>query len=160
VTWLVDPVVPAALRAVLDDEDLSRGDGFTVQLMTVRGDGWPHLTLLSVGEVVVIDERRLRLALWPDSTSASNLAVRGQLTLSAVIAPTSYLVRASAHRVGEVVGSLAGRLAAFEAVVDEVAADAAPYATLVAGVRYRLTDPPATLPRWAETRRALREAGS
>jgi hypothetical protein len=157
-TRALEPIVPASLRAVLDDEDLARREGFTLQLMTVRDDGWPHLALLSVGEVVVVDARRLRLAIWPGSTSAANLAARGQATLAAVLAPVSYLVRVSVGPPGTIETRLGGRLAAFDAAVQEVAADEAPYAELESGVRHRLTNPQATLPRWMETRQALREA--
>jgi hypothetical protein len=158
VTRGLEPVVPPSLRAILDDEDLARHEGFTLQLMTLRDDGWPHLALLSVGEVVVLDERRLRLAIWPASTSAANLAARGRATLAAVVAPASYLVRVSARPLGMIGTSPGGRLAAFEATVEQAAADEAPYAELEAGVRYRLTSPEATLPRWTNTRQALREA--
>jgi hypothetical protein len=159
VTRPADPVVPAPLRAVLDDDDLAAGQGFTMLLMTVRDDDWPHLAMLSVGEVIALDERRLRLAVWPDSTSASNLAARLRMTLAAVLAPASYLVRASVRPLGDLRTPLSGRLAAFEATVEEVAVDEAPYAVLEAGIRYRLTDVEATLRRWAELRSALREAG-
>jgi hypothetical protein len=160
VTRALEAVVPPALRAVLDDDDLARHEGFTLQLMTVRDDGWPHVALLSVGEVVALDARLLRLAIWPGSTSATNLAARGRATLAAVLAPTSYLVRVSARPLGTLETPVGGRLAAFEVVVEESAADEAPYAQLEAGVRYRLNDPQATLPRWHATRVALREAGT
>lgn len=157
-TRAVEPAVPPALRAILDADDLVASEGFTLQLLTVRDDGWPHAALLSVGEVIAVDEHRLRLAVWPSSTSAANLAARAQATLAAVLAPTSYLLRVSAAPLAPLETELGGRLAAFEATVDAVAADEAPYAVLEAGIRFRLSAPDATLPRWAETRRALREA--
>jgi hypothetical protein len=40
-------------------------------------------------------------------------------------------------------------------LAEDVAQDTAPYAVLVNGVRYALTDPAATLPRWQATVEAL-----
>ena len=156
----VEPVVPPALSAVLEDDDIAETEGFTLQLLTVRDDGWPHAALLSVGELVVVDDRRLRLAIWPGSTSAANLAARPYATLAAVLAPTSYLLRVSVEPLAPLETERGGRLAAFEATVEAAAADEAPYAVLESGIRFHLSAPDETLPRWAETRRALRKAAS
>lgn len=154
-TRAIEASVPQALRDALAGEPTD--DGFTVLLLTGREDGWPHLSMLSAGEVVVLDEQRLRLAVWPASTAAGRLAADGRATLAAVLAPASYLVRVDARSLGEIATPLAGRLAAFEATVRSASVDEAPYAVIETGVRFRLKDPDATLPRWAEVRRALRE---
>ena len=156
----VDPVVPAPLREMLGSDDLAAGIGFTLLLLTGRNDGWPHLTMLSVGEAIVVTERRLRLAIWPASTAASNLAARQRATLVAVVAPTAWLLRVSVRPLQPIETPLAGRRAAFDAEVVEVAADEAPYAVLDSGVHFRLKDETRTLPRWAEMRRALAEASA
>lgn len=159
-TRRLDAVVPPALHAVLGggDDGETLPEGFTLQLLTVRDDGWPHAAMLSAGEVIVVDDRRLRIAVWPGSTSAANLAVRPEATLAFVVAPTAYLLRVTATGLDDVETPLGGRLAAFEAAVDAAAADEAPYAVLEDGIRYRLPDSEATLARWAQTRSALREA--
>lgn len=154
----IPPIIPDALRAVLDSEDLAAGVGITLLLLTCRDDGWPHLGMLSVGEVIVVDEWRVRLAVWPASATASNLVARPRGTLVAVLPPTVWLLRVSVRPLPSVDTSLGGRLAAFEAEIAEAAADEAPYAVLEAGVRFRLKDERATLSRWAEVRRALAEA--
>lgn len=154
----LDPVVPPALRELLDSDDLAASEGFTMLLVTVTAEGWPHVAMLSVGEVVAsADERSLRLALWPGSTATRNLTPSGQATLSAVVDGTSYSVRLAVSRAGEVETPLAGQLARFETRVEEASADEAPYAVLESGVRFRLKDPEAVLARWAELREALRE---
>ena len=153
----LDPVVPPALRERLDSDDLAASEGFTMLLVTVTGDGWPHLAMLSVGEVVASGDQSLRLALWPGSTATHNLTPSGQATLAAVVDGTSYSVRLAVARTGEVETPLAGQLARFEARVKAASADEAPYAVLESGVRFRLKDSDATLARWAELREALRE---
>jgi hypothetical protein len=153
----LDPVVPPALREVLDSDDLAAAEGFTMLLVTVTDDGWPHMAMVSVGEVVATGDESLLLALWPGSTATRNLTPSARATLAAVVDATSYSVRLAVTRAGEVETPLAGQLARFEGRVEGVSADEAPYAVLESGVRFRLKDPPAVLARWAELRQALRD---
>jgi hypothetical protein len=153
----LDPLIPPPLRELLDSDDLASSEGFTMLFVTVTADGWPHVAMLSAGEVVATDDVSLRLALWPGSTATRNLTPSGQATLAAVVDGTSYSVRLSLARAGEVSTPLAGQLARFEARVEGASADEAPYAVLESGVRFRLKDPPAVLARWTELRQALRD---
>ena len=152
----LEPEVPAPLAALLESDVLAGAEGFTMLLMTTTPDGWPHLAMLSVGEVVPKAGNRLRVALWPASTAARNLTPEGCATLAAVLDQTSYSVRLKVRRAGNVATPLAGEMARFDAGVEGAAADEAPYAVLEAGVRFRLKDPAATQARWAELRAALR----
>jgi hypothetical protein len=145
---------------MLASDDLAACVGFTLLLLTARDDGWPHLTMLSVGEVIIVTERRLRLAIWPASTAASNLVARQRATLAAVVTPTAWLLRVSVRPLQPIETPLGGRRAAFDADVVEAAADEAPYAVLDSGVHFRLNDETETLPRWAEVRRALAGASA
>ncbi|MBS1887650.1 MAG: pyridoxamine 5'-phosphate oxidase family protein [Actinobacteria bacterium] len=152
------PVVPPELAAMLA-RDPAESEGFTLLLLSVA-DGWPHQAMLSVGEVVALDERRLALALWPTSTSAAAVEAAGRATLTAVVGPTSYALRLRARRLTDLETPLAGTLACFAAEVDAVSADEAPYAELESGVRFRLHDPEPTFARWREVRSALVRAGA
>lgn len=153
----LEAIVPPALRDALEREPAGDGSDVTVLVLSVRDDGWPHLAMVGPGELVVVGERQLRLALWPGSTTTACLTASGQATLAAVIGGTSYVVRARTSRVADVETPLAGRLARFDAVVEAAAEDRAPYAVLESGVRFRLNDPAGTLARWRELRAALRE---
>ena len=153
---LLDPRVPAPLRALLDaDPDDPAVDGFTLLLLTTRADGWPHQAMLSVGEVACVAPDRLALAVWPASSSTENLRERGRATLTAVVGGVSYLLRLAVEEAGELRTPLAGTLARFDARVAAVSADEAPYARLDHGVRFTLRDRDATLPRWREVKGAL-----
>lgn len=148
--------LPAALRAVLDVGDVAAGEGLTFLLLTTGDDGWPHVAMVSVGEVVAIDARTLRLALWPTSAATRNLTAQEKAMIAAVVDGTGYTIRVTARRLSDLTTTRAGTLACFEALVEDVGADVAPYAVLESGVRFRLTDPAMVLPRWEETRAALR----
>jgi len=153
----LEAVVPQALRGELDG-DPAVDDGFTVLVLS-DASGWPHLAMISRGEIVCADDRALRLALWPSSTACANLTAQGRATLCAVVDGVAYSVRVLTRRLEDINTPLAGRLACFQADVEAAAADRAPYAVLESGVRFRLLEPEATLERWRETRGALRQVG-
>lgn len=151
----LDAIVPSAILAALDDDQLERSVGLTFLLMTVCDDGWPHAALLSVGEFVADGTDRVAIALWPHSTATANLRDRGRATLNAVLDGTSYVLRVATAPIGEV-KTPHGPLAGFAGSVVAASADRVAYATLECGVRFQLRDPARTLERWAATRVALR----
>jgi hypothetical protein len=144
----LDAVVPPALAELLAAEPSAESTAILV--LTIREDGFPHQAMVSVGELAALDDKRLALALWPESTTTANLKRTNALTLAVVIGATSYTVRATTSQREGV-----GALARFDLTVVGVSADEAPYATLTSGVRFRLNDPDAVLARWREVREAL-----
>lgn len=152
---LLDRRVPPALREVLDRDD---DEGFTVALLTVSEEAFAHQALISVGEIVVLDEEHVRLATWPSSTTTRNMARTGRCTLTAVVDGVAYSVLLALAPHGEL--ALPGSsLTVVDGRVVEASADTAPYAVLESGIRFRLTDPASVLDRWATTRGLLRELG-
>lgn len=145
---LLEPVVPEGLRRELADDD---NEGFTLALLTVADGGWPHQALISIGELVVLDDTHLRLATWPTSTTTRNMEATGRCALVAVVDGDVVTVRLSLTPRGTVAA-----LTAFDARIVEVRSDTAPYATVETGIRFRLTDPAQALARWRSTREALR----
>ncbi len=152
-----EPVVPASL-AVAVGRGAEAAEGLTLLLLTVREDGFPHVAMLSAGEVVARDARRLAIALWPSSTAATALARTGRATMAAVLDGVGWSLRLEAREAAAVETPLSGRLRRFEATVVAATADEAPYAVLGSGVTFRLTDPHPTLRRWAQVRAALEAA--
>lgn len=144
---LLEPVVPQGLRRELDDD---ANEGFTLALLTVADGGWPHQALISIGEVVVLDDAHLRLATWPTSTTTRNMSATGRCALVAVVDGAVLTVRLSLTARGTV-----EKLQVFDARVVEVRSDTAPYATVETGIRFRLTDPQQATARWRATRKAL-----
>ncbi|GEL26695.1 hypothetical protein PSU4_56490 [Pseudonocardia sulfidoxydans NBRC 16205] len=145
---LLEPVVPEGLRRELADDD---NEGFTLALLTVADGGWPHQALISIGEVVVLDDARLRLATWPTSTTTRNMTATGRCALVAVVDGDVVTVRLTLTPRGKVAD-----LTTFDAHVVEVRSDTTPYATVETGIRFRLTDPAQAMARWRSTREALR----
>jgi hypothetical protein len=143
--------IPAPVARALDADPLP-DDGLTILVLTER-DGWPHLAMISRGEIVTTGPRTLRLALWPTASTVPALEAAGRTTLSLVVDGVAYLLRVLVQR-----GPDVAHLARFDAEVAGVLEDEAPYATIASGVTFTLHDPPAVLDRWARTRAALREA--
>jgi len=150
----LEPVVPEAVARRLEDEP-ERQVGLTILVLSELEAGWPHLAMVSVGELVVGPDVRLALALWPTSTCAANLARTGRATLAVVVDGLAFSLRC---HVDDELPITAGEDPAMRGFVLRVIAaveDAAPYADLLSGVTYRLHDAQATLARWRRTRAAL-----
>lgn len=150
----LEPGVPEAVRRILEDEP-ERQVGLTILVLSELETGWPHLAMVSVGELVVAADGRLALALWPTSTCAANLARTGRATLAVVADGLAFSLRC---RVDEEVPITAGEdppMRGFVLRVIAVTEDAAPYADLLTGVTYRLHDAQVTVTRWRRTRATL-----
>jgi hypothetical protein len=155
-SYPLDPVVPDPLRRLLDDEPAGEDD-FTILVISVRDD-WPHLAMVSRGELVCVRDDVLALALWPTSTSCANLTGSPRATLCAVVDAVSYSLRVRCPRLADIRTEAGGTLACFRLEVEGVSGDKAPYARLESGVRFRLIDPEPTVRRWREVRQELRRA--
>jgi hypothetical protein len=78
--------------------------------------------MLSAGELLALDERRLRVALWPGTRTGANLA-RGEMALLCFIATGTVLyVRGRPRALRRHTGLV--QVDAFEIEVDSVEADA------------------------------------
>jgi hypothetical protein len=147
----------ASVMRLLSGTELESGVGTTFELITVDEHRWPHVALLSVGEILATGPRTLRLALWSSSRAAANLTRSGCALLTFVHEHGYYKVRLTANEPGPL--TVGGRpLAAFLCTVMEVTVDEAPYATVTQGITFQLADPAQTVTRWSETLQALRDA--
>lgn len=155
----IGKTLPAELRSLLSGEDLAAHEGPAFLLLSVTDQGWPHVAMVSVGELVAVGPGHLRVALYPDSTATRNLVRQGRGTIALVYVGAAYYIRCLAEVRREVELRDGSRLACFDLRVEDVLKDSAPYATLTSGVTFHLKDPSAVLPRWEEQVRALRSDG-
>jgi hypothetical protein len=147
--------LPADLAGALDGRRLEDRVGDTYLLLTTSEAGWPHVAMLSAGEVLAVGQGELRLGLWPGTRSAENLGRYGRGLLMAVLPPATYYVRLRTDAVGEVpVGDR--RLAVFGATVEDVLEDVVDYARVTQGIRFDLADPPRVVAHWAAAIAAMR----
>ena len=152
---LATPALPAELREFLDGQRLAAKTNDVIELLTVGEEGWPHVALLSVGEVLAASDTEVRLALWPDSQTTANLRRTSRATMTCVRAGAGFYVELEA----QAVPGLVQELAAFRCSVSGVLVDRADYADLTSGMTFSLKDPAAVLPRWSRVVAALRGLG-
>jgi len=132
--------LPDVLLARLSGRDLPARMGQAILIATTDPQGWPHPALLSYGEVVAVDARRLRLATYRSSGTSGNMRRDGTLTVCLIDEGMAYYVKTS---VREKQNPMAGfpELARFEATVEMVLADQAredlePGARLTGGITF------------------------
>jgi hypothetical protein len=155
-TQRLGTAVPNDLRRKLI-QDLDTTDTFTMLVITDDGS-WPHVAMVSCGEVVYGGARELGIALWPESTACRNLTDRDKAAVAFVLDGTAYTLRVRAVRLADLSPSAGPSLACFRAIVEGVTGDRPPYAVLETGVRFALVDPVATIQRWRAARNALAAA--
>jgi hypothetical protein len=148
--------LPSALLPQLDGRDLAAKSGLVFLICTVDARGYPHPAMLSVGEVLAPDPRRVFLALYASSTTSNNLRRGGQLTLALAADGLGYYVKATARELSPAAAALPG-LAAFEATVDEALEDGDPIAAVTSGFTIALAmDPSPIFAQWESTVAGLR----
>ncbi|NMH98539.1 hypothetical protein [Pseudonocardia acidicola] len=87
---LIGDRLPPELVEALGDDALAGEDQPAYLLSTCDDSGNPRISMLSVGELVVPDDRHLRVALWQDTHTGHNLRA-GRPALFSSIAPGSVL---------------------------------------------------------------------
>lgn len=126
-----------------------------LRLSTVDADGWPHAALLNAGEILALPGGRIRLAIFPKTAAAANLARDGRLTLTMALDRGLCELWMRARKLGD--GTVEVPLAVFEAWVERARKHATSYADVESGVTSSLHDPAAVLARWYCQIAALRD---
>ena len=148
--------ISEGLASWLDGLNLEDKQHEAMMLHTVSEDGWPHVAMISAGEVIALDRQRLRLALWKGTNTTANILRTGRAVLVAVHNGAVHSVRLKLNHLPELPHAIHPR-ERFEGGVVFVKEDTAKYAEVDCGVRMTLKDPAEVLRRWRETIRELRE---
>ncbi|MDQ2816731.1 MAG: hypothetical protein M3T49_00790 [Candidatus Eremiobacteraeota bacterium] len=127
--------LPKALCCELADAAAPGGAAKALLLVSVDGAGHPRVCVLSIGEVQVIDPKRLAAYVKRGSATHENLLAARPVVLWCVLAGAAYSVKAKP--------ALAQKTAAdderdrFELNISEVLRDFHPGAVLIGGPTYR-----------------------
>jgi hypothetical protein len=117
---LIGNRLPDEILRAFDGEQLQEKVGPAYLLVTTDDDGTPRPCMLSAGEVLAVDNRHIRVALWPGTTTARNLA-RGGRTLFCFVAPRLvYYAKGSSTALGRGGDS---KLERFQIEIDAVESD-------------------------------------
>ena len=137
--------LPDELCELLSGRNLADRMGQSILITTTDAEGWAHPAMLSFGEVVAVDPRRIRLALYRTSRTSGNLRRNGKLTLCLIGPSMAYYVKTATGEQQNPMQDFA-ELARFEATVEMVLADQTredlePEATLTGGITFRFGRP-------------------
>lgn len=154
---LIGETIPTELAEALDGEELERKIGPAYLLVTSDEDGTPRPCMLSAGEVVAVDDRRLRFALWKGSRTAANLE-RGGRALFCHVAPRTVLYLRGPVR--PVVADPPLNLDCFELEVESVESDDHTGMPVTSGITFAVErgDPAAVVDAWRRQIAGLRSA--
>lgn len=140
---------------MMDGRALEQHEGLTFLLITA-GENWPHVAMLSVGEVLASSESEIRLALWPGSQTTKNLTANGLALLMLIASGASYYLRLRCSRLPDI--SVKGRpRALFSSELDDVLQDVVDYAEITNGIGFRLPNRDQVLEAWAASVEAMRK---
>lgn len=138
--------LPAEILNAFDGEDLERKVGPAHMLLTVDEDGTPRPCMLSAGELLAVDERRLRIALWPRTRTAANLARGGRAVFCYVAERSVLYVRGPTSRLP----ADGSPLECFELVVESVESDEHAGMPVTSGITFAIErgDPARVVESW------------
>lgn len=92
-TFVADHL-PAGLARLFASEERERAEGQCFILVTADQDYTPRPCLLSIGEILLIDDRHMRIAVWPDSRTTANLQRGNPVLMTCALPPDTFHIRA------------------------------------------------------------------
>ena len=154
---LLGDTLPDDLVAALDGTGLAGKVGPAYLLITSDEDGMPRPCMLSAGELLAVDGRRVRLALWRGSRTSGNLARGATWQRSAWPPRTVVYVRGPARPL-EAGPDL--DLDCFELEVDSVESDEHAGMPVTTGITFGVErdDPAGVVEAWERQLAGLRAA--
>jgi hypothetical protein len=135
---------------LLNGQDLNEKQHDAMMLLTVNEDGWPHTAMISVGEIVAINRRELRIGLWKDTSTTANIIRTNKATLVLIYKGKAHYIRLSLERLGELSTARYPR-ERFSAKVIWAREDVAKYADITSGIKIKLKDADEVIDRWCQT---------
>lgn len=149
--------LPAELMAALDGHGLERKYGATYVVLTADPDGVPRPCMLSAGELLALDDRTVRVALWPNGRTGANLRRGGKLVICFVAPNLVLYVRG---RPRELAPAHDPEIERFEVAVESVDSDAHEGLPVAHGIAFTSTPEiqRAMLEQWRKVLDALRGA--
>lgn len=150
--------LPGSIQERLAGRHLAGDVGETMLLVAVGTDGWPHLAMLGVGEVLALSRERLLLALHAGSGTTRGLLKhgRGLLCMYADDRPWRCQLVVTGHVKGL---QLHDGLVGVDTTVVSTRPDVVPYANVTGWIHFELTGSPHadTIHRWTRQHQWLRE---
>lgn len=152
----MNTAIPEKLMALLSGEQLEAKQHEAFILQTVNEDGWPHSAMISVGEVIAIDDFTFRIALWPGTMTTMNLIRSEKAQLVIVHEGLVYYVKLKTKHLSPQNADVHTR-ERFTAHIHALKIDEAKYAEIQSGIKVRLYDPNTVIERWQSQIESLKQ---
>ncbi|MBI4299064.1 MAG: pyridoxamine 5'-phosphate oxidase family protein [Chloroflexi bacterium] len=151
--------LPYKIQEAFNGRDLGEKLGLAYLVITSDPDGTPHPAMLSMGEILALDDRRLRLALWQGTRTGANLERGSPFVLCFVGEEDAVFYVKGSPKALPTEGRARG-FQCFECQVDSVESDAHKGLPVTHGLRFHCPDDerPRVLDLWERTMQALRQA--
>jgi hypothetical protein len=134
---------------LLNGQELTDKQHEAMMLLTVSEDGWPHTAMISVGEIVAISHRELRVGLWPDTSTTANIIRTNKATLVLFFKGKAHYIRLSLERLEEL--PAAHPRERFSGKIVSAREDVAKYADITSGIKIELKNSKEVVERWSQT---------
>jgi hypothetical protein len=157
-TW-TGSELPEHVGELFSGHHLGAGIGSAYLMVTVDPDRRPRPCMLSLGEILAVDRRTLRLAVWTGSHTSANLAAGSSVLLCVLDESGAVYVRGRAYGL-TADGAREMRLDCFEFDVTSAESDAHDGMPIRHGITYSVIDstPEVLLDTWRAQLQLLRSA--
>ncbi|TDL91726.1 pyridoxamine 5'-phosphate oxidase family protein [Vibrio vulnificus] len=141
---------------LLNGKELADKQHEAMMLLTVSEDGWPHTAMISVGEIVAISSKELRIGLWPATSTTANIIRTHKATLVLFWKGKAHYIRLSIERLKELPTARYQRERMLAKVVS-TREDVAKYADITSGIKIKLKNSKEVVERWDQTIEDMRQ---
>ncbi|MGE7762463.1 pyridoxamine 5'-phosphate oxidase family protein [Peribacillus sp. NPDC097895] len=141
---------------LLNGKELADKQHEAMMLLTVSEDGWPHTAMISVGEIVAITSKELRIGLWPETSTTANIIRTHKATLVLFWKGKAHYIRLSIERLKELPTARYQRERLLAKVVS-TREDVAKYADITSGIKIKLKNSKEVVERWGQTIEDMRQ---
>ncbi|MEX2948981.1 pyridoxamine 5'-phosphate oxidase family protein [Staphylococcus warneri] len=135
---------------LLNGTHLDQKQHVAMMLQSTTEEGYPHSAMISVGEIVALNEHQVRIALWPDTTTTRSLMNFGKANLVIVYKHKVNYIELDVQSLNKI-GVDASERMCFQADVKHFKEDVAKYADITSGITFDLKEPEKVLQRWQST---------
>jgi hypothetical protein len=142
--------MPEEIFDLLNGKELVDKQHEAMMLLTISEVGWPHTAMISVGEIVAVSRKELRIGLWPDTSTTANVIRTHKATLVLFWKGKAHYIRLSLERLKEL-PNIQYKRVRFHAQIVEAREDMAKYAEIASGIKIDLKKPKEVVERWSET---------
>lgn len=144
----------AELYELINGQDLIKKQHEVMMLLTVGKDRWPHNAMISVGEIIALNQQDIRIGLWPNTATTANIIRDQKATLVVVLKGTVHYINLSLERLEELPNPLHKR-ERFTAKITSIREDIAKYADITSGIKIKLKNDVEVIRRWKQTLKEL-----